>query len=285
MTSVMDDFEEDIRFDASDSAEDSEEALFLDIDGYEGPLHLLLELARKQKVDLARVSILDLANQYLHFIKTATDLRIELAADYLVMAAWLAYLKSRLILPNEKTETETPQAQEMAAMLAFRLECLDAMRRAVAGLLRLPNTGQDVLVRGAPEGLRSRTTPLFDAELFDLLKSYGTSRSRSAFKHHKLPKPKVLSMDEARNRLKRAMASSGADLSQWTEMDSLIDRRNLADDVPQSSVKASSLLAGLELAKEGDIELRQSSAFQPIYLRTTAQHAAHATATTQEGES
>lgn len=266
---AADDFEEDLFFDASDAAEDSDDALLLDIDGFEGPLHLLLELARKQKVDLARVSILELAEQYLHFIKTASDLRIELAADYLVMAAWLAYLKSRLILPNEKAETETPEAQEMAAMLAFRLERLDAMRRAVSGLLRLPKTGQEIFARGAPEGLRSRTTPLFEAELFDLLKSYGTSRSRSAFKHHTLPRPKVLSMDEARTRLKRAMANAGIDLSQWTEMDSLIDRRHLSDDVPQSSVKASSLLAGLELAKEGDIELRQTSAFQPIYLRTT----------------
>jgi len=269
MTIVTEEFEEDLFFDASDAAEDSEAALLLDIDGFEGPLHLLLELARKQKVDLARVSILELSEQYLHFIKTAQDLRIELAADYLVMAAWLAYLKSRLILPSETAETESPQAQELAAMLAFRLERLDAMRRAVSGLMRLPKTGQEILVRGAPEGLRSRTTPLFEAELFDLLKSYGTSRSRSAFKHHTLPKPKVLSMDEARSRLKRAMENAGIDLSQWTEMDSLIDRRNLSDDVPQSSVKASSLLAGLELAKEGDIELRQTSAFQPIYLRTT----------------
>ncbi|GHA82688.1 segregation/condensation protein A [Algimonas arctica] len=269
MIVVTEDFEEDLFFDASDAAEDSEDALLLDIDGFEGPLHLLLELARKQKVDLARVSILELAEQYLHFIKTAQDLRIELAADYLVMAAWLAYLKSRLILPSEKAENETPEAQELAAMLAFRLERLDAMRRTVSGLMRLPKTGQEILVRGAPEGLRSRTTPLFEAELFDLLKAYGTSRTRSAFQHHTLPKPKVLSMEEARNRLKRAMANTRVDLSQWTEMDSLIDRRNLSDDVPQSSVKASSLLAGLELAKEGDIELRQTSAFQPIYLRTT----------------
>lgn len=269
MPPETEEFEEDLFFEASDAAEDSDDALLLDIDGYEGPLHLLLDLARKQKVDLARVSILELSEQYLNFIKTAQDLRIELAADYLVMAAWLAYLKSRLILPHEKAEVETPQAQELAAMLAFRLERLDAMRRTVSGLMRLPKIGKEILVRGAPEGLRSRTTPLFEAELFDLLKAYGTSRTRSAFKHHTLPRPKVLSMDEARNRLKRAMANAGRDLSQWTEMDSLIDRRNLSDDVPQSSVKASSLLAGLELAKEGDIELRQTSAFQPIYLRTT----------------
>ncbi|MEM7731089.1 MAG: ScpA family protein, partial [Pseudomonadota bacterium] len=263
-------FEEDIRFEASDTAEGSELALLLDMDGYEGPLHLLLELARKQKVDLARLSILSLAEQYLDFIKSAQDLRIELAADYLVMAAWLALLKSRLIIPKEKAETETPEAQEMAAMLAFRLERLDAMRRAMDGLLRLPRTGEDVMARGAPEGLRSRTTPLFEAELFDLLKAYGTSRARSAFKHHTLPTPKVLSMDDARQRLKRAMESAGMDLSEWTAMDALIDRSGLSDDVPQSSVKASSLLAGLELAKEGDIELRQMAAFDPIYLRSAA---------------
>lgn len=264
---MSEEFQEDLQFEASEAAEDSDAALLLNIDGYEGPLHLLLELSRKQKVDLARVSILELAEQYLNFIKTAQNLRIELAADYLVMAAWLAYLKSRLIIPTDKPELETPEAQEIAAMLAFRLERLDAMRRAVDGLMRLPKAGQEIHVRGAPEGLRSRTSPLYEAELFDLLKAYGTSRSRSAFKHHSLPRPKVLSMDEARNRLQRAMQTLGLDLSEWTAMDSLINRDNLSEDVPQSSVRASSLLAGLELAKEGDIEMRQSSAFQPIYLR------------------
>ena len=266
---MSDEFQEDLQFEASDAAEGSDEALLLDIDGYEGPLHLLLELARKQKVDLAQVSILELAEQYLSFIKTAHDLRIELAADYLVMAAWLAYLKSKLILPSEKPEMETPEAQEMAAILAFRLERLDAMRRAASGLMRLPKAGEEVLTRGAPEGLRSRTTPLFEAELFDLLQAYGSSRSRAVFRQHTLPRPKVLSMEDARHRLQRAMKSSGFDLTEWTAMDSLITRSDLADDVPQSSVKASSLLAGLELAKEGDIELRQIAAFDPIYLRTT----------------
>lgn len=263
-------FEEDIKFDAADDAMDSEEALRLDIDGFEGPLHLLLELARKQKVDLVRVSILDLANQYIDFIKTAQNLRIELAADYLVMASWLAYLKSRLIIPSDKPEMETPEAQEMAAMLAFRLERLDGMRRAVDGLMRLPKTGDKVHVRGMPEGLRSRTTPLFQAELFDLLKAYGASRSRAEIKEHKLPKPKVLGMDEARSRLKRALnqlSSSGtADLTDWIEMEGLITLDE-SSDVPRASVQAGSLLAGLELAKEGEIELRQADAFKPIYLR------------------
>ena len=272
----MDMFEEDVHFEAAESVEDSELALVLNIDGYEGPLHLLLELARKQKVDIARISVLALAEQYIAFIKTAQDLRIELAADYLVMASWLAYLKSRLILPSDKPENEAPEAQELAAMLAFRLERLDAMRRAVDGLMRLPITGEAVHPRGNPEGLRSRTTPLFEAELFDLLKAYGTSRTRSAFKHHTLPKPKVLGMDEARERLQRAMNAVGIDLSDWTAMDSLLDRDAIDPDVPQSSIQASSLLAGLELAKEGAIELRQAAAFKPIYLRANAARASAA---------
>ena len=270
----MDMFEEDVQFDAADAVEDSELALVLNIDGYEGPLHLLLELARKQKVDIARISILALAEQYISFIKTARDLRIELAADYLVMASWLAFLKSRLILPSDKPENEAPEAQELAAMLAFRLERLDAMRRAVDGLLRLPVTGVAVHPRGNPEGLRSRTTPLFEAELFDLLKAYGTSRVRSAFKHHRLPKPKVLTMDEARARLKRAMLGAGVDISDWTAMDSLLDRSDIDPDVPVASIQASSLLAGLEMAKEGTLELRQASAFTPIYVRANATRAA-----------
>lgn len=274
-------FEEDIRFDAADGAMDSEEALRLDIDGFEGPLHLLLELARKQKVDLVRVSILELANQYIDFIKTAQNLRIELAADYLVMASWLAYLKSRLIIPADKPEIETPEAQELAAMLAFRLERLDGMRRAVDGLMRLPRTGDAIHIRGMPEGLRSRTTPLFEAELFDLLKAYGASRSRSEIRDHKIAKPLVLSMDEARKRLKRAIdqlsANGQIDLSDWVEMEGLIELDETVGDIPRASVQAGSLLAGLELAKEGEIELRQSDAFKPIYLRRSRVEARPAT--------
>lgn len=265
---MTEDFQEDLKFDAANEAADEGEGLVLDLDGYGGPLHLLLELARKQKVDLARLSILELAEQYIAFIKSAQDLRIELAADYLVMAAWLAYLKSRLILPREAGEAE-PEAEELAAHLAFRLERLEAMRRAVDGLMRLPVTGEAVHVRGAPEGLRSRTSPIFEAEIFDLLKAYGTTRSRAAIRNHKLPKPRVMSLDEARNRLRRALNAVGVDLSDWVSLDDMLpDGGEIgADGVPQSSVRASSLLAGLELAKEGQIELRQLKAFAPIYLR------------------
>lgn len=265
---MSEDFQEDMKFDAANEAADEGEGLVLDLDGYGGPLHLLLELARKQKVDLARLSILDLAEQYIAFIKSAQDLRIELAADYLVMAAWLAYLKSRLILPREKGEEE-PEAEELAAHLAFRLERLEAMRRAVDGLMRLPQTGDVVHVRGAPEGLRSRTSPIFEAEIFDLLKAYGTTRSRAAIRNHKLPKLRVMSLDDARNRLRRALSAVGVDISDWVSLDDMLpDGADVgADGVPQASVKASSLLAGLELAKEGHIELRQIKAFAPIFLR------------------
>jgi segregation and condensation protein A len=265
---MTEDFQEDMTFDAASEAADDGEGLVLDMDGYGGPLHLLLELARKQKVDLARLSILELAEQYIAFIKSAQDLRIELAADYLVMAAWLAYLKSRLILPRDAGEAE-PEVEELAAHLAFRLERLEAMRRAVDGLMRLPLTGEAVHVRGAPEGLRSRTSPIFEAEIFDVLKAYGTTRSRAAIRNHKLPKPRIMSLDDARNRLRRALKSVGVDLSDWVSLDDMLpDGAEIGvDGVPQASVRASSLLAGLELAKEGQIELRQLKAFAPIYLR------------------
>lgn len=268
---MTEEFEEDIKFEAAGDAADEGSGLVLNIDGYEGPLHLLLELARKQKVDLARVSILELADQFITFIKTAQDLRIELAADYLVMAAWLAYLKSRLILPKDGDEDLMPEAEELAAHLAFRLERLEAMRRASDGLFRLPQMGQVTFSRGNPEGLRSRTSPIFEAEMFDLLSAYGTSRSRAAIRGHKLPKPRVMTLEDARNRLRRALTEVGIDISDWTALDGLLpDGAEIgAEGVPQASVRASSLLAGLELAKEGEIELRQNAAFAPIFLRTS----------------
>jgi len=144
-----------LEFEAADDAADEGTGLILDIDGYEGPLHLLLELARQQKVDLARISILELAEQYINFIENAVDLRIELAADYLVMASWLAYLKSRLILPKPEGEEQMPEADELAAHLAFRLQRLEAMRKAAAGIFSLPQIGQAVYAHGMPAGLRS----------------------------------------------------------------------------------------------------------------------------------
>ena len=266
---MSDDFQDDLSFEAADDAADIGEGLLLDIDGYEGPLHLLLELARKQKVDLARISILALAEQYLAFIKAAENLRIELAADYLVMASWLAYLKSRLILPKDGPEEQLPEEDELAAHLAFRLQRLEAMRRAADGLFRLPITGVAVQVRGMPEGLRSRTTPLYNAELFDILKAYGESRSKASIRNHSIKPPNILSLDEARQRLRRALAAVGVtDSETWTSFDALLpEAAELKDGLPNASVKASSLLAGLELTKEGQMEIRQTGTFAPIYVR------------------
>jgi len=265
---MSEDFEEDVNFEAADDAADTGEGLFLDITGYEGPLHLLLELARQQKVDIARISILELAEQYLSFIKSARDLRIELAADYLVMAAWLAYLKSRLILPRDDDEVVMPEADELAAHLAFRLQRLESMRRAADGLMRLPHTGQQVFARGNPEGLRSRTTPLWQAAVFDLLKAYGQSRSKAIIRNIKIPKPLVMSLEDARTRLRRALQNATNDTSEWTELDALLPiSENLPEAIPGQSIRASSLVAGLELAKLGEIEIRQVGTFTPIYVR------------------
>lgn len=265
---MSEEFQEDLKFEAADNAADDGESLIVDIDGFEGPLHLLLELSRQQKVDLARISILELAEQYIAFIKTAQDLRIELAADYLVMAAWLAYLKSRLILPRDNPEEEPVEEDELAAHLAFRLQRLEAMRRAADGLLRLPQQGQTVHMRGTPEGLRSRTSPLWEATLFDILQAYGQSRSKAEFRQHKIPKPLVMSLDDARTRLRRALSGMIDNEADWTALDALLPNRDdLGSDIPGESVKASSLVAGLELAKHGELEMRQTGSFAPIYVR------------------
>jgi len=258
------DFQDELAFEAVDDAVEEGRALILDIDGYEGPLHLLLELARMQKVDLARISILELADQYVDFIKNAKDVRIELAADYLVMASWLAYLKSRLILPTVDGEEQLPEAEELAAHLAFRLQRLDAMRRAADGLFKLKMVGQSIFVRGAPEGLRSRTSPLYLAEIFDMLKAYGDIRSQASIRDHKLPEPLVLALVEARQRLHRAIGMN----MEWRTFDDLLPGGADFDrPLPSKTIKASSMLAGLELAKEGKLEIKQSKPYAQIYMR------------------
>ena len=253
-------------FEAADDAAESGRALIVDLDAYQGPMHLLLELARKQKVDLAQISILELAEQYIAFIRQAERMQIEVAADYLVMASWLAYLKSKLILPKPESADTTPEAQELAAHLAFRLQRLEAMRRAADALMRLPRIGHQVFSRGAPEGLRSRTTPLWEAELFDILKAYGESRSKAVFRQHKLPTPSVLTLQDARERLARALKGLNATADEWVNLASLLPD-DIDPDVPTASITASSLLASLELAKDGEVDLRQISTFAPIYLR------------------
>lgn len=251
-------------FEAAQNATDGE-ALVLEIGGWEGPLHLLLALARKNKVDLAQISMLELAEQYLQFVEEARRRRLDLAAEYLVMAAWLAYLKSRLLLPKPRPESDEPEAEEMAAALAFRLRRLEAMRTAAGALYARALLGRDVVARGAPEGVRSVKTPAYEAELYDLLKAYATRRERAAFTTYQPDPPRVYALEQARKRLTRIAQR----LTSWERLDELLpDAEELGEDGPtQQSVLASSLLAALEITKEGEAELRQEGVYAPIWMR------------------
>ncbi|GLS19111.1 segregation/condensation protein A [Labrys miyagiensis] len=239
----------------------SDPTLVVDVDGFEGPLDLLLELARRQKVDLARISILALAEQYLAFVEEARKLRLELAADYLVMAAWLAYLKSRLLLP-EPPKGEEPPAAELAAALAFRLQRLDAMRAAAAQLQERALLGRDVFARGMPEGVRSQNHGRFEATLHDLLSAYAQQRQRAMVGQVRLLQRNVWTLAEARELLEKLIGSG----TTWLSLDEfLVDY--LAEPATRATVRASSFSASLELVKEGKLDLRQATPFAPIYLR------------------
>ncbi len=258
-------FEEDLPFEAARQALGENTPLIVDIDGFEGPMHVLLELARKQRVDLRNISILELAEQYLSFIERIREVRIELAADYLVMASWLAYLKSRLLLPTPKKDDDEPSGEEMAIRLAFRLRRLHAMRLASKALMEQTRTGVDTFTRGAPEGVRRITSPVFEASIYDLLKAYAVRRSRVARAHLTMKTPIVYALEEARERLERVLGK----IREWTALDTLLPTGGKAskDAPPRSSILASSLVATLELAKEGKAELRQAGAFAPLYVR------------------
>jgi segregation and condensation protein A len=239
-----------------------EAPLIVDVDGFEGPLDLLLELARRQKVDLARISILALAEQYLAFIEEARQTRLELAADYLVMAAWLAYLKSRLLLP-EPPRAEEPNAGDLASALARRLARLDTIRRLARMLMDRPQQGRDVHARGAPEPLTIRATPRFEASLHDLLLAYGRQRQEAALSRVTLMRRVVWSLAEAREALERLVGGLSVD---WTVLDELL--RDFLD-TPQNraTVRASSFSAMLEMVREGHVDVRQDRAFGPLLLR------------------
>jgi len=274
------DFEEDIRFTAATEAAGSEQVLNVDLDGYEGPLHILLELSRNQKVDLRNISILQLAEQYLAFIKQIQSLRIELAADYLVMAAWLTYLKSRLILPQPTKTDEGLGADEMATALAFRLQRLDAMRAATKALNSRKRAGVDVLLRGQPEGVRRIRSPIYQASIYDLLSAYAIRRSRNSRAKVVFKKPIILALEEARQRLEKILGK----MSDWLSLEQMITDFNLSDHAdapPRASLLASSLVASLELAKEGHAELRQTQAFAPLFVRAR-NDAAKSTGTNNE---
>jgi segregation and condensation protein A len=239
----------------------SDPALVVDVDGFEGPLDLLLHLARSQKVDLARISVLALAEQYLVFIETARKLRLELAADYLVMAAWLAFLKSKLLIPKQPGE-EGESGEELAAVLQFRLKRLEAMRDAAARLVNRNRLGRDVFARGMPELVIVEKRNEWSATLYDLLTAYAVQRQRQAIDRVKIAKRGVWSLKDARDILARIIG----EFSDWTALDQfLIEYLTSPED--RATAIASSFAASLELIREGTLEARQEVAFAPLYLR------------------
>lgn len=238
------------------------EALIVDVDGFEGPLDLLLTLSRSQKVDLLRVSILQLAEQYLGFVERAQSLRIELAADYLVMAAWLAYLKSRLLLPPMPGE-EGPSAEDLAAHLAFQLERLGAMRESAAKLMARDQKGRDFFARGAPETRTLRRSTRLDASLIDLLQAYARIRTRDEFRPLAFDRQDIFTMETALERLRGLIGYLG----EWSDLTSFLPDGWQMPGPRRRSATASNFAAMLELAKSGQIAIRQTEVFAPIQIR------------------
>jgi segregation and condensation protein A len=237
----------------------SADRLTLDLDGWEGPLDLLLTLARSQKVDLREISILALVEQYLAFIADAKKLKLEIAADYLVMAAWLAYLKSCLLLPKEAAADPSPE--ELAMRLQLRLQRLSAMREAGARLVASDRVGRDVFLRGAPEGLRVVKKAAWTAELYDLISAYGSIRARMEPAVHVVGRRPVMTLDEALTRVERLLGTR----VDWAEIRSFLPETQ--DGEYRRSALASSFVATLELARQGKLHLDQQSAFAPLYIR------------------
>jgi segregation and condensation protein A len=238
-----------------------EPALVVDVEGFEGPLDLLLALARQQKVDLAKISILALADQYLAFIEEARKLRLELAADYLVMAAWLAYLKSRLLLP-ETNAPEGQSAEDMAIALAMRLKRLEAIRDVAERLFGRPQLDRDVFVRGQPEPIAHIKHPQWSATLYDLLSAYAQQRQKSALAHVRVARRTVWSLAEAREALERLIGQA----QDWTRLDQFLISYMVEPSLAPT-VFASSFASSLELVREGLMELHQQSPFAPLYVR------------------
>jgi len=237
----------------------ADEQLTLDLDGWEGPLDLLLTLARAQKVDLAKISILALVEQYLAFITDARKLRLEIAADYLVMAAWLAYLKSCLLLPKDPDVDPSPE--ELAMRLQLRLQRLQAMREAGARLIARDRVGRDVFRRPAPEGLKVVRRSAWQADLYDLIAAYGVVRARAEPSVHIVARRPVMTLDEAIHRLGRMI---GAKL-EWTALEAFLPETQ--DPEFRRSALASSFVATLELARLGRIQIEQAQTFAPLYVR------------------
>ncbi|MEM9470778.1 MAG: ScpA family protein [Pseudomonadota bacterium] len=243
--------------------EDDGVPLIVDLDGFEGPLDLLLQLARNQKVDITKISILALAEQYLVFIEDARKMKLELAADYLVMAAWLAYLKSRLLLPKESDDGDEPPPEELAARLQFRLQRLQAMRDAGAKLMSRNRLGRDVFDRGWPEPVVVERQVEWGDNLIDLLQAYADRRQRKAAHHSYEIKPMaVWTLKEARTALERMLGT----MDDWGRFDAYLVQYMVEPD-KRASVIASGFTASLELVREGVLEVRQEKSFEPIYMR------------------
>ncbi len=250
---------------AKQGAKAGEEALYLELDGWEGPLDLLLDLARRQKVDLKQISILALVDQYLTYIERAQDLRLELAADYLVMAAWLAFLKSSLLLP--KDEQEDPSPEELALRLQLRLQRLGAMREAAARLMGRDRIGRDIFLRGNPEGLRTDRKTLWKSDAFSLIQAYGQVKARTAPRIYHVSDRPVMTLDSA---LDRVSAMLGVTLD-WMDIRDFLPKN--AEPELRKSVLASSFVAALELARLGRAEIDQEGAFEPLRIRRLKQKA------------
>ena len=239
------------------------EALIVDVDGYEGPLDLLLMLSRTQKVDLRKISVLALAEQYLAFIERAKSLRIELAADYLVMAAWLAFLKSRLLLPPDPAD-EGPSGEELAAHLAFQLERLSAMRDAAAKLMARDQKGREFFVRGLPENVSRVRKVTYTATLLDLMQGYARIRTKDEFRPYAFERDHVFTLEQALERMRGLIGYAG----DWTDLMSYLPEGWESDPARRRSATASHFAASLELVKTGAIQIRQTDVFAPIQIRS-----------------
>jgi segregation and condensation protein A len=247
----------------------SDPQLVVDVEGFEGPMDLLLGLARTQKVDLTRISILELVEQYLEFVAEARRMRLELAADYLVMAAWLAFLKSKLLLPEQREEDE-PTGEELAAALAFRLRRLEAMREVSEKLMIRSRQGREVFHRGAPETISVQHKSIWDASTYDLLSAYATQRQRQSVTSVRVLKRTVWSLQEARVLLTKLVGR----VSEWAPLNAYL-RDYLYDNKDWATVVASTFSASLEMVREGKVEIRQGEAFSPVYIRSIEKEPEH----------
>ena len=266
MSATVDSFEQPVpdyaRAEAAPGNAEIGAELIVRLDGFEGPIDLLLTLARDQKVDLTKISILGLAEQYLTFIEEAQQLRLEIAADYLVMAAWLAYLKSRLLLPSSEGDEE-PSGAELAAALNYQLQRLESMRTAAGALFARPLLGRDVFARGAPEGIRVSTRSIYDATLFELLQAYGSTQRRQRPAPLRIEQMELFSMDDALGRLSSVLGK----VPDWSALSNFLPD-GIEDELVRRSAVAATFAASLELVRKGQAELRQDQLFGPIFFRS-----------------